>query len=416
MEAMRRLRASHPTGRAIACATVLTLLPLTTMANAASAVYESDLAAFFDHVDRSYPFFDLKGIGGNWEKTKDELRDDVTSCDSDAEFMKLLQQAIGALHDSHIRIRGSAAEIPRPAPRFNPGLSFLPVTGNRVAIMWASEHNAKKLPAGTIITKLNGENARNYLEQAARKEWDSGFHPSHQRARLFAYRMPLQNDQGAECTLAYLDGDTEKTLSLTCDTEVRGWPHTYNLPKDLTRIGRSFWYTKLRENAGYMYMRRIDTSILEGMDAAQKAHPAVRGWIVDLRGNAGGGYGQELIDRIKNLSRPVAVIIDAGCISAGETIARDFRRYAGAELLGSRTAGSSSSKHTWQFPSGIASLTLPTRSRWRADRKPIEFNGIEPDVFVETDPEDIAVGENTAINRARAKILSVKSLPIRRPN
>ncbi|MHC4716642.1 MAG: hypothetical protein ACYS5V_06710, partial [Planctomycetota bacterium] len=39
--------------------------------------------------------------------------------------------------------------------------------------------------------------------------------------------------------------------------------------------------------------------------------------------------------------------------------------------------------------------------RWRSDRKPIEFNGIEPDVEVEADPVEVAKGMNSAICRAR---------------
>jgi C-terminal processing protease CtpA/Prc len=51
-----------------------------------------------------------------------------------------------------------------------------------------------------------------------------------------------------------------------------------------------------------------------------------------------------LVEEIKRMKRPVAVIIDAGCISAGETLARDFKASTGARLFGSTTAGSSSSK------------------------------------------------------------------------
>ena len=395
---------------------VLVLFPFVHDARAADTAYQDDLTSFFDHVDETYPFFDLKGIRGSWAETKRNLLDDIISCKSDTDFMELVQRAIAALHDSHIRIRESRATFPKPPLRFNPALSFMPVSGDRVAVMWASQRYSETLPVGTFITKINGEDAHRYLNRTTREAWTAGYHPSHQRAQLFAYRIPLQSDRNVKHTITYLDGDIEKPLSLICDSEVRGWPHTYNLPQDLTQSGRSTWYTLLPENAGYLYLRRIDESIVEGIDTATKAHPAVRGWVVDLRGNSGGGYGQELIDRIKNLSRPVSVIIDAGCASAGETVARDFRRYADATLYGTRTAGTSSSKHTWKFPSGIASLTLPTRSRWRVDGEPIEFNGIEPDVIVQPRPEDIAAGENTEIKRATAGLLSIKSMPIRRPN
>ena len=154
-----------------------------------------------------------------------------------------------------------------------------------------------------------------------------------------------------------------------------------------------------------MYVRRVDTSVPTGIDEALEAHPNMKGWIVDLRGNSGGGYDSKLVDRIKGFPGPVAVLIDAGCVSAGETLARDFRRYAQGRLFGSKSAGSSSSKSTWSFPSGIASITFSVRSRWRHDKKPIEFNGIDPDVQVEAEPEELKKGKNSAILRAQEYII-----------
>ena len=46
--------------------------------------------------------------------------------------------------------------------------------------------------------------------------------------------------------------------------------------------------------------------------------------------------------------------------------------------------------------------SLPTRSRFRADGKPIEFNGITPDEVVHPVPEDLQEGRNTCIRRAEA--------------
>jgi hypothetical protein len=52
-----------------------------------------------------------------------------------------------------------------------------------------------------------------------------------------------------------------------------------------------------------------------------------------------------------------------GCISAGETRVRGLYRQTGARLFGDGTAGASSTKRPWTFPSGIATrrLTLGRR-------------------------------------------------------
>jgi C-terminal processing protease CtpA/Prc len=149
-----------------------------------------------------------------------------------------------------------------------------------------------------------------------------------------------------------------------------------------------------------MYLRRVDSSISEGMKTALGKYPDVPGWVVDIRGNSGGGYGDELTNQVKAIQKPVVVISDAGCISAGETLIRDFIRYADAHVIGKKSAGSSSSKREWKLPSGIASIRISTRSRYGPDNEPIEFNGISPHEIVEAVPEEVQNGQNSEIQRA----------------
>lgn len=147
-----------------------------------------------------------------------------------------------------------------------------------------------------------------------------------------------------------------------------------------------------------MYLRRVD----EGVAQALAKAPDAKGWIVDLRGNAGGGYDDALLAQVKAVTRPVAVILDAGCISAGETLARDFVKLTGARLFGATSAGSSTSKREWTFPSGIATLRFSTRSRAGPGDAPIEFHGVAPDEPVEAVPEELQAGRNSEILRAEA--------------
>ena len=71
----------------------------------------------------------------------------------------------------------------------------------------------------------------------------------------------------------------------------------------------------------------------------------------------------------------------------------------------SASRASSSSKRTWTFPSGIATIRFSTRSRGGIDGKLIEFNGIEPHEVVEAVPEEVQAGKNSAILRAEEYIL-----------
>jgi len=369
---------------------------------ASQAAYATDLAAFYKEVDATYPFFELKGIGSHWQATKKRLALRLRTCRSDSEFLGILMEAIRVLRDGHMGLENPKADIPRPPAEYCPGVAFLSGIKNSVLIMYPPKGLESQLKPGTPVVSIDGKPARKYLDARAQQAWAEGGHfSSPQRARLFEYRMALCGAQGERHVLGVLDGRRVRKVPLTSTLEARGWPHTYHMPENLQRVGRSFLYTRLPGGAGYMYIRRVDDSTVPGMKEALEKIPGARGWVADLCGNGGGGYDETLINTIKAMPRPVAVIIDAGCISAGETLARDFRRYAGARLFGSKTAGSSTSKKHWPLPSGLASVRISVRSRWRSDRKPIEFNGIDPDVPVEADPREVSRGLNSAIQRAQ---------------
>jgi C-terminal processing protease CtpA/Prc len=101
----------------------------------------------------------------------------------------------------------------------------------------------------------------------------------------------------------------------------------------------------------------------------------------------------------------VACIVDAGCVSAGETFARDLHNICKARVYGATTAGSSSSKKVFELPSGIASIRYSVRSRGGIGGKPIEFHGIEPHVPLEAIPEIVAEGKNSEIEIVRRELL-----------
>jgi len=371
--------------------------------------YETDLEAFIREMNRAYPFFELKGIRDDWEKTQKQLRQKVQSCKSDGQFLEIVTEAILCLRDSHMWFRDAKAQVPQRPTKYYPGISFMPATNERVVVMSCREGLDPDLKVGTIVSRINGKNARHYLEEQAEARWAEGGISGPQRARLFAYRIPLCSEKkGEKHTITILADGKQRQVELSSDMEARGWPHWYNRPSDLKQVG-SCSYTILPSGIGYIYLRRIDGSTGSGMKEAFSTYSEAKGWIVDLCGNGGGGYDQTLHEVLRALPGPMAVIIDAGCMSAGETMARDLARQGKARLFGSKTAGASSSKRIWTFPSGIASLSVPARSRWGIDGKPIEFLGIEPHVKVEAVPEELKRGLNSTVLRAEEYITEITS-------
>jgi hypothetical protein len=371
--------------------------------------YVSDMKAFVDHAQANYPFFDLKGIRKDWKATSKRLEKAAKKCKNDADFMNLVDEGVACLRDAHMYVTETKVKMPRRESSFFTGVSFMPATEDRVVIMFPPSGKGASLKTGQVVLTINGKDARKVLEERAEETWEKGgSFSSLQRARFFEYRYGLSGESGDKFTLVCLDGKKKKTYKLSCRAEKSGWPHTYNLPKDLKQVGKSFYYSKLESGVGYMYLRRVDSSITEGMTEALANMTDVSGWIVDMRGNSGGGYNSDLTDQIKAIKDaelPVAVITDAGCISAGETLARDFVNIAEAQIFGTVSAGSSSSKKNWTFPSGIATVKFSTRSRSGLDGKVIEFYGITPHEITEVVPEEALAGENSSIKRAEEYLL-----------
>jgi C-terminal processing protease CtpA/Prc len=372
--------------------------------------YAKDIRAFVEEIDRTYPFFELKGIRADWNRTKQRVLKEAETCKTDKVFAELLTQLLRTLRDAHLVPKNMKIELSGDRPAYYPGISFLPATNQRVIVLAALR--GRELKPGTVVTRIDGQDARRFLEERAGAAWKrGGYFSSRQRARMFEFRMPLQGDKGETHRITVLADKEEKELKLTSDTSVRGWPHVYNMPEGLVRVGRSCFHAELRGGFGYLYLRRIDASIEDGITKAVEAHPDVKGWMIDLRGNGGGGYGRSLSDKLKTLRKPVACLIDAGCISAGETFARDIVRNCDGRLFGSTTAGSSSSKRSWQFPSGIGSMTLSTRSRFGIDGRLIEYNGIDPHVAVEAVPEEVQQGQNSCVLRALEYLVAEQGKP-----
>ena len=365
--------------------------------------YTSELRALFKELDAGYPFFKEKGIEKDWRATKKDLLGRAKKCRREEDFVPLIVDALRALRDGHAAIVEMRPKPPRSEPSFWPGVVLVPAGEGRVAVAAAPPENVRDLPPGTVVDAIDGRPAREFLDAVGEADWQrGGFFSSPQRARFFAYRLALAGERGAKHTLQVRRGKKRQRVRLRSQHEVKGWMHLCVPPGGLVQGAKSVWHTALDEETAYVWFRRMDATAADGLRVAIAAHTAASRWIVDLRGNAGGGYSRSMKDALAKLGRHVAVIIDAGTVSAGETLARDLARICRARIFGTRSAGSSSQKKIWAFPSGVATIRYSVRSRVSVGGKPIEYRGIVPDIELEADPDDLAAGRNTEIEAARA--------------
>lgn len=201
---------------------------------------------------------------------------------------------------------------------------------------------------------------------------------------------------------------------------------------------RSLEYAKSRATA-------IDKALAEARGA--------KGIVVDLRGNRGGvdkvGYrvvaglapGQALVGRYRVLAAPetrarralwkdlepqrdgfsaeqvltveglerayagkIAILVDAGCISTCEVVTSAVRADVGAVLLGETTGGSSGAPVSVTLPASRGTIQIPTWNLTTVDGKPIEDDGVAPDIEVYATADALAAHQDAPLDAAIAKV------------
>jgi C-terminal processing protease CtpA/Prc len=186
-------------------------------------------------------------------------------------------------------------------------------------------------------------------------------------------------------------------------------------------------------------------------DTLAKAR-AARAMVIDLRGDRGGvdlvGYrivaglatGKALVAHVRILAAPetiarrtswkhlvpdaegwasedltvdaqpqrypgkLAVLVDAGCVSTCEVVAAALRGDLGAVLVGETTGGSSGAPVEVTLPTSRASIAIPTWDLTSAEGKPIEGDGVVPDVVVVATPDALAAGTDLPLSTAIARL------------
>ena len=100
----------------------------------------------------------------------------------------------------------------------------------------------------------------------------------------------------------------------------------------------------------------------------------------------------------------LAVIVDAACVSTCEVVAAALRADAGATIVGETTGGSSGAPVAVTLPSSRGSIAIPTWNLTSAEGKPIEGDGVVPDIAAEPAPDALAAGVDAPLAAALAQV------------
>jgi C-terminal processing protease CtpA/Prc len=97
----------------------------------------------------------------------------------------------------------------------------------------------------------------------------------------------------------------------------------------------------------------------------------------------------------------MALLIDSRCISAGEGWASWFIAHRRARVFGEATAGASARKTKYMLKNGLYYANFPVKAYKGYLDRPIEYLGLEPDVSVVQNREDLIRKRDTVLERAR---------------
>jgi C-terminal processing protease CtpA/Prc len=273
------------------------------------------------------------------------------------------------------------------------------------------------------VLKVEGQPAAKWLDRRVEEISDTKGFSTKQGGRYFACQAGLGGAAGSTLELELRHPVTKKTKKATLTRDngglVAAGPAFF--PAGLQVIGRSS-FGKLPSGFGYIHLRDVPQSLPEDLDKMLEALGDPPGLVLDCRANGGGGCDHDAVfgrfvpkGATLNFEKeygsagprpykgPVVVIVDAGVVSAGETVSGMLKEDGRAYMIGPEaTAGMSSQKTTIDLPSGLFQLYVSVGSnKGRFNNgKGIEGIGVAPHEVVPYDPADLANGVDTQIKRA----------------
>lgn len=391
-------------------------------APAGPETYAAAFEQLYDHLGAVYPNFEMKGI--DWKAVGDELLPRSRQVRTQHEFGLLVEELVARLQDNHAIVQAGTVQPPEPdLPQWDSGVYCLTDDRGRPVIYSvepdSSDQKAWVKPGMTVVS-VNGVAAEEAIRERMQQS-DRYFGESSKRvARYDATRQFLcQERYGAVVRLTLEDPDgKQSSIQLIADERLGYVPRLPVVSKGIDDSANMSWAT-LPNGIGYIYVRRIPNGLEKSLDSALRDLGPMRGLVIDVRGNSGGGFDEQTAfgnfdpaagngnepDR-PHYNGPIAMLIDERCISAGEGWTSWFIAHHRATLFGSTTAGASSRKEQYTLSNDLYKVIVPVKAYTGFLDRPIERRGLEPDVPVRCTASDLAAGRDTVLETAIRWLLS----------
>jgi hypothetical protein len=204
-------------------------------------------------------------------------------------------------------------------------------------------------------------------------------------------------------------------------------------------IASGLRYTILEDNIGYIYYGSFSSGVGDGnLDQVLNRMAVCDGIIIDVRNNGGGSLVN--VDRIASrffnerqhigyishktgpghndfsspfpqyiqssnrvrYQKPVVVLTNRACYSATNQFVNIMKHAPNVTVIGDRTGGGSGLPFSSELPNGW-SIRFSASPMFNANKEHIEF-GIDPDIFVSMNQDDMRNNIDTIIEKAREVI------------
>lgn len=189
---------------------------------------------------------------------------------------------------------------------------------------------------------------------------------------------------------------------------------------------RSFPFSDAKLPNGLTVPQALDVA-LNAFDEA-----GVTAWVLDLRGN-GGGYLDTMTEVANRLLppgsplyvsrtqksdsllrtggtqhspfRPLSVLVDAGSASSSEILTAALQENGRAAIVGLKSAGVANAANIDALPNGGGLSVTSVQTLTPLQRRPLDGQGITPDVLIAGDNTDIPLGRDRQLEQAAAVAL-----------
>jgi C-terminal processing protease CtpA/Prc len=348
----------------------------------------------------------------------------------DRAFCHLVLELVARLEDSHAVVLDGSATVTWPeTARWDPGFACLVGDGDEAVVYHVvpgSSAATGGVRAGMVVTHFNGLPVQHRIRWTARQLSRYAGYSSERQLRHAAYRdFARVRREGASVRCRMRDvGGAEHVFDLAASSSPRYLPRL-PVPIEGIRDSANVSWSMLEGGIGYIHVRRIRENLVPTLDEAVGALRAARGLVIDVRGNSGGGFDARVAhanfapaDEIAGddsdrprFDGPIAVLLDARCISAGEGWASWFVATERGRTFGEATAGASARKTTYTMTNGLYKVRFPVKAYKGFLDRPIERTGLVPDVRVMPRAADIAVGRDTVLEVACDWLDEVSTVP-----